>query len=128
MTKLSLELSTPTLIEILRERADRQGEKVAYRFLANGEVEEAALSFADLDRRARALGAYLQAHGAAGERALLLYPPGLDFVVAFLGCLYGGAIAVPAYPPRATRSDARLAAILLDARPKFALTTPDIAR
>jgi amino acid adenylation domain-containing protein len=128
MTKLSLELSTPTLIEILRERADRQGEKIAYRFLANGEVEEAALSFAELDRRARALGAYLQAHGAAGERALLLYPPGLDFVVAFLGCLYGGAIAVPAYPPRATRSDARLGAILLDARPKFALTTPDIAR
>ncbi|HYU31821.1 MAG TPA: AMP-binding protein, partial [Thermoanaerobaculia bacterium] len=116
-----------TLIEILRMRAVRQAEKTAYRFLANGEDEEAAVTFAELDRRARALGAFLQQQGASRERVLLLYPPGLEFVTSFLGCLYGGAIAVPAYPPRTNRPDARLAAIAEDARPRFALTTPSLA-
>ena len=45
--------------------------------------------------RARALGAFLRGAGGAGERALLLYPPGLEFITAFLGCLYGGVVAVP---------------------------------
>jgi amino acid adenylation domain-containing protein len=115
------------LIDILRSRAARQANKTAYTFLANGEEEEASLTFAELDRRARALGAFLQKHGGAGERVLLLYPPGLDFVTSFLGCLYGGAIAVPAYPPRSNRPDTRLAAIAEDARPRFALTTPALA-
>jgi len=119
--------SSSTLIEILRQRAARQAEKVAYRFLADGEDEVASLTFAELDRRARALGAFLQQQGATGERALLLYPPGLEFVVSFLGCLYGGVVAVPAYPPRTNRPDARLAAIVKDARPRFALTTPALA-
>ncbi|HET9186236.1 MAG TPA: fatty acyl-AMP ligase, partial [Solirubrobacterales bacterium] len=122
--------SASTLIEILRRRAEEQADKTAYRFLANGEEEVASLTFAELDRRARALGAFLQSQGATGERALLLYPPGLEFVVSFLGCLYGGAIAVPAYPPRshrAGRADSRLTAIVEDARPRFALTTPALA-
>jgi amino acid adenylation domain-containing protein len=117
-----------TLVEVLRERAERQAAKTAYRFLADGEDEAAALTFAEVDHRARAVGAYLQESGAAGERALLLYPPGLEFVVAFLGCLYGGAVAVPAYPPRTHRPDSRLAAIVADARPRFALTTPALAQ
>src|SRR5215210_4183657 len=116
-----------TLIEILRARATRQADKTAYLFLANGEDEEASLTFAELDRRARALGAFLQKHGGSGERVLLLYPPGLEFVTSFLGCLYGGAIAVPAYPPRTNRPDARLGAIAEDARPRFALTTPALS-
>ncbi|HYG61561.1 MAG TPA: condensation domain-containing protein, partial [Thermoanaerobaculia bacterium] len=119
--------SAPTLVEILRQRAASQAAKIAYRFLADGEEEVASLTFAELDRRARAVGAYLQESGAAGERALLLCPPGLEFVVSFLGCLYGGVIAVPAYPPRANRPDARLAAIVKDARPRFALTNPALA-
>ncbi|HEY2739865.1 MAG TPA: AMP-binding protein, partial [Thermoanaerobaculia bacterium] len=119
--------SSLTLIETLRQRASRQAEKVAYRFLADGEDEVASLTFVDLDRRARALGAFLQQQGATGERALLLYPPGLEFVVSFLGCLYGGVVAVPAYPPRTNRPDARLAAIVKDARPRLALTTPALA-
>jgi len=116
-----------TLIEILRSRATRQANKTAYIFLANGEEEEASLTYAELDRRARALGAFLQKHGGGGERVLLLYPPGLEFVTSFLGCLYGGAIAVPAYPPRTNRPDARLGAIAEDARPRFALTTPALS-
>ena len=113
-----------TLVDLLRQRAEEGPERMAYRFLADGEVEEDALTYGELDRRARALGAFLQESGATGERALLLYPPGLEFVTAFLGCLYGGVVAVPAYPPRTHRPDARLQAIAADARPLLALTTP----
>ncbi len=113
-----------TLIDVLSHRASEDPDRIAYRFLSDGEVEEDALTYAELDRRARALGAFLQEMGAEGERALLLYPPGLEFVTAFLGCLYGGVVAVPAYPPRSNRPDSRLEAIARDARPRFALTTP----
>src|SRR4028119_847263 len=119
---------TPTLIEILRRRAGEQPDKTAYRFLANGEEEVASLTYAELDRRARALGALLQSQGPAGERALLLYPPGLEFVVSFLGCLYGGAIAVPAYPPRANRVDSRLASIGEGGRPRGRRARPPAPR
>ena len=58
-----------------------------------------------------------------GERALLLYPPGLDYLTAFFGCLYAGVIAVPAYPPRNQRNTPRIQAIAIDAEAKIALTT-----
>ncbi|HTG35648.1 MAG TPA: non-ribosomal peptide synthase/polyketide synthase [Thermoanaerobaculia bacterium] len=112
-----------TLIELLRARAGERGEVAAYTFLADGERESERLTRSGLDARARALGASLQRLGAEGERALLLYPPGLDFVAAFFGCLYGGVTAVPAYPPRSSRLLPRLRAIAGDARPKVVLTT-----
>src|SRR6185436_16165263 len=115
---------TETLVERLQRRAAERPERIAYRFLNDGEEEANALTYGELDRRARALGFFLRDLGAGGERVLLLYPPGLDFITGFLGCLYAGAVAVPAYPPRANRPDARLQAIAADARPRFALTTP----
>src|SRR5262249_10989208 len=57
----------------------------------------------DLERRALALGAALQQRGLAGERALILLPPGLAFVDVFLGCLCAGVVAVPAAPPAHAR-------------------------
>src|SRR5918996_345808 len=113
-----------TLVERLILRAEERPERIAYRFLTDGEEEGGALTYAELDRRARALGFFLRDMGAGGERVLLLYPPGLDFITGFLGCLYAGGVAVPVYPPRSNRPDARLQAIAADARPRFALTTP----
>ncbi len=84
------------------------------------------LTYGELDARARSIGALLQEHGARGERALLLYPPGLEYIAAFFGCLYAGAVAVPAYPPRLNRSLPRLRSILEDALPQVALTTAAI--
>ncbi|HVG11019.1 MAG TPA: amino acid adenylation domain-containing protein [Thermoanaerobaculia bacterium] len=112
------------LVDVLCRRACAHPDRMAYRFLDDGEEEGGSLTYAEVDRRARALAAFLQREGGAGERALLLYPPGLDFVVSFLGCLYAGTVAVPAYPPRSNRPDSRLQAIARDARPRFALTTP----
>ena len=62
-----------------------------------------------------------------GGRALLLFPPGLEFITAFLGCLYSGTVAVPAYPPRKKRGLNRLAAIARDAEPDLILTTSSLS-
>jgi acyl-CoA synthetase (AMP-forming)/AMP-acid ligase II/alkylation response protein AidB-like acyl-CoA dehydrogenase/acyl carrier protein len=90
--------SPQTLVDALDKRASSFPDRVAYRFLFEGEVEQDSITFGDLRRRARAAAANLLAlkgnsrHGAA----ILLYPQGIEFIVAFLGCLYAGVIAVPA--------------------------------
>jgi acyl-CoA synthetase (AMP-forming)/AMP-acid ligase II len=123
----SLSLPWESLVELGRMRAAKLGDQPLYTFLPDRGGEDAAhLSFAGLDLRARAIGAELQRLGAAGQRALLLYPPGLEFVAAFFGCLYGGVAAVPAYPPRSARTLPRLLEIARDARPAVALTTTEL--
>jgi amino acid adenylation domain-containing protein len=118
----------PTLAALLQWRAQQQPDQRGYTFLGAGtEVEH--LSYAQLDQRARGIAAALQRLDAAGQRVLLLYPPGLDYLAAFFGCLYAGAIAVPAYPPHNARRDrslGRLRAIVQDAQPLVALTTSAI--
>jgi acyl transferase domain-containing protein/acyl-CoA synthetase (AMP-forming)/AMP-acid ligase II/acyl carrier protein len=115
-----------TLLELLRWRVEQQPEQRIYSFLADGETEKDFFTFSQLDRQARSIGALLQQYATSGERALLIYPAGLDFIAAFFGCLCSGVIAVPVYPPSATRSDrtlARFQAIAADAQPAFILTT-----
>src|SRR5258708_2279386 len=73
--------------------------------------------------RARAVAVRLGALGLGGGRVLLLYPPGLEFIASFFGCLYGGVVPVPAALPRPNRPIARLRAIVDDARPGAILTT-----
>ena len=78
---------------------------------------------------AMAIGAWLESHDLVGERALLLYPAGLEFIAAFLGCLYAGVVAVPAYPPdpsRLARTLPRLQAIIRDSQASVVLTTQEI--
>ena len=111
------------LVELLRRRALNQPDQTAYKFLFDGEAVGPSLTYAALDRRVRAVAAHLQQLNAAGERVLLLYPPGLDYIVAYFGCLCAGAIAVPAYAPRQNRHLARVQAIAADAQARFALTT-----
>ena len=117
--------ASSTLVEQLRLRAAAHPDRLLYTFLRDGEQEEAHLSYGELDRRSRAVAAQLQRSEARGERALLLYPAGLDFVAAFFGCLYAGVIPVPTYPPhqaQPNRLPYRLRALLDDAQPAFALT------
>ncbi|MBV8203192.1 MAG: fatty acyl-AMP ligase [Acidobacteria bacterium] len=116
-----------SLVELGRARAANLGDQPLYTFLADRPGDdESNLTFAGLDLRARAIGAALQQLGAGGQRALLLYPPGLEFVAAFFGCLYAGVVAVPAYPPRSARTLPRLLEIARDARPAVALTTTEL--
>src|SRR5260370_7776972 len=115
-----------TLVELLRYRAAQQPDRSAYTFLMDGAKEEIKRTYADLDRGARKIAGRLQSLGAEGERALLLYPPGLEYIAAFFGCLYAGVTAVPAFPPRPNRPMPRLQAIVGDGQIKFALTTAAI--
>jgi acyl-CoA synthetase (AMP-forming)/AMP-acid ligase II len=117
-----------SLVELGRARAATLGDQPLYTFLPErGGEDVAQLSYAGLDLRARAIATALQRLGAGGQRALLLYPPGLEFVAAFFGCLYAGVVAVPAYPPRSARTLPRLLEIARDARPAVALTTTELA-
>nr|AFV96135.1 AMP-dependent synthetase/ligase [Cylindrospermum licheniforme UTEX B 2014]ARU81115.1 CylA [Cylindrospermum licheniforme UTEX B 2014] len=113
-----------SLIEIINYRAQYQPDKKAYIFLQNGEEESASLTYGELDRRARAIAARLQSW--QGERALLLYPSGLEFITAFFGCLYAGVVAMPVYPPKRNQKLSRLLSIVNDAQANLALTTSSI--
>ena len=116
-----------TMVELLRARTSSSIE-AGFTFLQDDKV--VSWSFAELDRRARAVGACLQERRAEGRTVLLLFPPGLDYIAAFFGCLYAGAIPVPAYPPdraRLTRVSPRLESIADDAGAKLVLSTRDLA-
>ena len=121
--------ASATLVELLRTRSHIQSDQNLYTFLNDSGEGEALLTYQALDQQARTIGAALQQAFRPGERALLLYPPGLDYIAAFFGCLYAGLVAVPAYPPNPARLDrtlGRLQAIVQDARPATALTTSAI--
>ena len=124
---MSKRKQSSTLVEVLRGRAFHQPERPAYTFLTDEEQQkEVHLTYGELDRRARAIAALLQSLGVTGERALLLHPAGLDYLVALFGCLYAKVVAVPVYPPRSGRIDRtlpRLQAIAKDAGATLALTT-----
>ncbi len=111
------------LVDLLQHRAAHSASASAFIYLVDGETEEIQYTCQQLDRQARAIAAHLQQQGLEGERALLLYPAGLEFIAAFFGCLYAGVVAVPAYPPRRNRSLSRIQAIADDAQARIALTT-----
>jgi acyl-CoA synthetase (AMP-forming)/AMP-acid ligase II len=115
-----------TLADVLRRRGRDQPDGLAFRFLVDGESALATLTYGELDERACAVAAQLQSLGAAGQPVLLLYPPGLDLIAGFMGCLYSGAIAVPLPSPHSAKADrglSRILGIARDARPVAALTT-----
>lgn len=126
MTAFQHPFDAATLMEILKGRAIHQPDQVAYKFLVDGETETISLTYQKLDRICRAIAAHLQSISQRGERALLLYQPGLDYITAFWGCLYAGIVPIPAYPPRPNRSLSRIMGILEDAQSHLALTTESV--
>jgi acyl-CoA synthetase (AMP-forming)/AMP-acid ligase II len=116
---------TSSLTDALRYWTEQQPQEVAY-YYTDGEDKETSLTYEQFDRHARAIAARLVDMGMTGERALLLYPQGLEFIVAWFGCLYAGVVAVPAYPPRRNRNTKRIEAISNDATAKIALTEHDV--
>ena len=115
-----------SLLDLLRQRAERQPQDIAFNFSNDGQTDALCVTYAELDAMARAIAARLQQHGAENQRALLLFASGLDFIAAFFGCLYASVIAVPCYPPRATQNLSRVQSIVADAGAIFVLTTSSL--
>src|SRR5262245_27962675 len=116
-----------SLVDLLRYRATNQPNDRAYIFLSDQGREESVLTFAELDQRASDVAARL-ARSQIGDRALLLFGPGLDFIIAYFGCLLAGVIAVPMMPPRRNSSLDSSASILANCSPRFALTNTHLGR
>jgi acyl-CoA synthetase (AMP-forming)/AMP-acid ligase II/acyl carrier protein len=111
-----------TLLDVLKYQARTKGHRPAFTFRAEDGVER-SLTFGQLDRRAQAVAVALQRAVSKGDPVLLVYPPGLDFIVGFFGCVYAGAVAVPATYPKASRPMPRLSAIARDCGAPLVLTT-----
>jgi acyl-CoA synthetase (AMP-forming)/AMP-acid ligase II len=111
-----------TILDALDTHTQITPERPAFRFLGDGTKESAVWSYGDLSNRTNAIAALLASHAKPGDRALLLYPPGLDFIAAFLGCLRAGVVAVPLYAPHPRRPDERLTTVAQDCAPKLVLS------
>lgn len=111
------------MADVPRRRAVQSPDAVAYTFISGREVVEESITYADLDRQARAIAASLQRECARGDRAVLVFEPGLAFAAAFFGCLYAGVVAVPIYPPRRNRGIDRIVTILRDCSAAVVLAT-----
>ena len=118
-----------TVAALLRQRLEAAPDALAFRFLTDTRGTSVSLTYAELDRRARAVAGHLRRENLADRPVLLLHPPGLDYIAAFFGCVYAGALAVPAYPPangRFGQTMARLAAVAHDSGATHALTTREV--
>ena len=118
-----------TLGELLHFRALTEPQKRIYTFLVDGNVDAVHFTLGEIEHQARCIGGLLQHFLTVGDRVLLLYPPGLDYIASFFGCQFAGVVAVPVYPPdptRITRTLPRLQAIIKDAQPAAILTTSGI--
>jgi acyl transferase domain-containing protein/acyl-CoA synthetase (AMP-forming)/AMP-acid ligase II len=120
--------SDQTLVHRLQRHAIQQPDKVAYIYLVDGENQEQAITFGQLQTRAAAIAHRIVAEGGAGKPLLILCPSGIEFIVAFLGALSAAAIAVPLYPPHRRRPDERLTAVIRDCEPRLVLTTQELMR
>jgi len=122
--KSNLSNLTENLVSLLNTQARKLKTQIAYRFLGDGEFESDLISYEELDNKARAIASHLQKLKARpGDRALLLYPSGIEFIAAFFGCLYAQVIAVPTSIPRRREKTSRLESIVRDCEPRFILST-----
>jgi acyl-CoA synthetase (AMP-forming)/AMP-acid ligase II len=122
-------LGSATLLELLRSRAETEAGRRLYLQLGDRGREESSITFDGLELKSRQIAASIQAQASAGERAVLLYPPGIDYIAGLFGAICAGVIAVPAYPPdpsRLERTLPRLRAIIRDSQAKVVLTTAAI--
>ncbi|HEY3999255.1 MAG TPA: beta-ketoacyl synthase N-terminal-like domain-containing protein, partial [Candidatus Xenobia bacterium] len=111
-----------TILEALDRRVQQTPNELAFVWL-DDQDGGARFTWAELDQRARSVASHLASHAAPGERALLLYPSGLEFLPAFFGCLYAQVVAVPLPLPRPSQVSRRLQGVVGDAQPVAVLTS-----
>ena len=124
MKKSAADFQFSSLIELLTRRSVDTPERIAFTFLRDDGTDDVGrLTYEELDRKARAIAVTLSEIAVPGERAVLVYPAGLEFIAGFFGCLYAGVVPVPSPPPKRRGKNARLEAVVRDARPRLFLST-----
>jgi acyl-CoA synthetase (AMP-forming)/AMP-acid ligase II/acyl carrier protein len=118
-------VKSQNLVELLSRRAQQCGDKKAFGFVRTQDGDEARVTYGQLHAQAMAIAAELQTRTQPGDRAWLLFPPGLESIAAFFGCLYAGVVAVPLAPPRARRLSGSLKAVLEASEPALVLTSSE---
>jgi mycoketide-CoA synthase len=123
-------LAESSIPAVLRQRASLQPDDIAFTYVDyehdwDGAAE--SLTWSQLYRRTLNVAQELKACGSIGDRAVILAPQGLEYIVAFLGALQAGQIAVPLSMPLGGASDERVSAVLRDASPSAILTTSSVA-
>jgi acyl-CoA synthetase (AMP-forming)/AMP-acid ligase II len=113
-----------SLVDVLEHRTATQGDERALIFLTDRGAEDTVLTFRQLHDAANAVAKRLTVVAKPGDRALLVFPPGLEFVVAFFGCLIARVIAVPMMVPRRQSSRDSSASIMANCKPAVMLTSP----
>ena len=111
---------------VLRERASLQPNDPAFTYLDydhDWDGVATTLTWSQLYRRVVNLGEQLRLRGSTGDRALILAPQGLDYVVGFLGTVQAGLVAVPLSVPYGGAHDERTISVLADTSPAVVLTT-----
>ncbi|OEH45957.1 Polyketide synthase PksJ [Legionella parisiensis] len=106
------------IVDVVQSRAQKHPHQKAIFYLEDGELKTAELTLAELDQQAKIIAAHLQAHEITGNRVILLYPTGVEFITSLMGCWYAGVIAVPIPCPKMdefTKQEAFLNAIAEDA-------------
>jgi acyl-CoA synthetase (AMP-forming)/AMP-acid ligase II len=119
--------SFSSLVALLARRAETQPDERAYLFLNDRGEEESVLTFRELHEAALALAERLTGIARPGDRALLVFPPGVEFLIAFFGCLIAGVIAVPMMPPRRQSARDSSAGIIANCEPAVALSSAAFA-
>ena len=119
--------TSSSLVALLAKHAETQADERAYIFLGDRGAEEAVLTFRQLHDAAQGVAARLTAIARPGDRAILVFPPGLEFMVAFFGCLIARVIAVPMMMPRRQSARDASAAIMANCEPVVALTSAAFA-
>lgn len=117
-------LLSTNLIQLLEQRAEIHPDRTAYQFLTFKDETDPQFTFRELFNESRRVAkALLDAGANKGDRALLLYPPGIHFYSAMFGCMMAGVIGVPLYPPKRNRSDRRLESVSRNTKASFFLST-----
>lgn len=115
-----------TLVELLGDRAKSNPDKIAYTWLEDGKTEANSLTYQQIEQKAKEIASFLQSQSRSEKPVLLLYPPGLELIPGFFGCLSAGAIAISASPPGPNQSTSRIEAIVTDSQTEIVLTTQSI--
>ncbi len=115
------------LSDICRAHVEAKKEKCVFTFTKfRPRKQETKLTWEELDGNARAIAQRLQQESSVGDRVLLLFRPGLEFVSSFMACLYAGMVAVPSSVPRAGLSTERLDGIIKDSGVALALSSASV--